>query len=115
MLGCNRLCILAAAAAAIGISTGISWGAMTGFWVFSVLVVTISFTYAGMNYSNTIEALGSTPKKVGMLVVLLLITVALVPIYSSAFGAPQSGAIALAAITTLSIGWVHGTLEPSGY
>ena len=115
MLGCNRLCILAAAAAAIGIGTGISLGAMTGFWVFSVLVVTISLTYAGMNYSNTIEALGSTPKKVGMLVVLLLITVALVPIYSSAFGAPQSGAIALATITTLGIGWAHGTLEPSGY
>jgi hypothetical protein len=46
---------------------------------------------------------------------LLLITVALVPIYTSAFGAPQSGAIALAAITMMSIGWAHSTLEPSGY
>ena len=65
--------------------------------------------------SYTIEALGSTPKKVGMLIVLLLITAAMVPIYSYAIGAPQSGAIVLAAITTLSISWAHGTLEPSGY
>ena len=115
MLDCNRLCILAVAAAAIGIGTGISWGAMTGFWIFSGLVITITLIYAGMNYSYTIEALGSTPKKVGMLVVLLLITAALVPIYSSAIEAPLSGAIVLAAITTLSIGWAHGTLEPSGY
>ena len=115
MVGCNRLCILAAAAAAIGFGTGISWGAMTGFWIFSSLVVTIALTYAGMNYSYTIEALGTTPKKLGTIVVLLLITVALVPIYTSAFGAPQSGAIALAAITTMSIGWAHSTLEPSGY
>ncbi len=115
MQGCNRLCILAVAASAIGIGTGISWGAMTGFWVFAGLVITIALIYAGMNYSYTIEALGSTPKKVTMLVVLLLITVALVPIYSSALEAPLSGAIVLATITTLSIGWAHGTLEPSGY
>ena len=114
MLGCNRLCAIAVVAAAIGIASGITWGAMTGFWIFTALVVATTLAYAGVNYSYTIESLGATPKRVSISVLLILITVALVPVYTSAFSAPQSGAIILAAITTLSLGWAHGTMEPSG-
>jgi len=114
MLGCNRLCILAAVVAVIGIVAGITWGAMTGFWFFAALVAATALTYAGANYSYTTKAMGLTPKKVGITVLLVLITVAMVPIYTTAFGAPQYGAIVLAVITTLSLGWAHRTMEPTG-
>ena len=114
MLGENKLWVLVGVEAAAAVIAGQKYGVMTGFWTFTSLVVATALIFAGMNYTYTRDALGASPSKVGTIALLVIITLGLIPLYTSMFDFPQSASIILAASTTLSLGWAHTTLEPSG-
>lgn len=66
-----------------------------------------------INYQMTVESLDMTRMRVASWIIYLILAVMMSNVFTSGYGFPQVGSIALGFITASIIWWVYYQLEPA--
>ncbi|MBT3772763.1 MAG: hypothetical protein HOE92_07295 [Euryarchaeota archaeon] len=113
MAGMRTLSLLLVFETLIAIIIANSHGLMNGFWAFAGMMVATAIITGIINYQMTVEALDMTRMRVASWVIYLILAGIMSNVFTTGYGFPLVGSIALGFIIASIIWWTYYQLEPA--